>query len=202
MIKKFASLLSADASNYSAIIMDIQRRNFDGIHFDIMDGHFIKNFAFNSNIIKSLRKITDLPFQAHLEIEDPSEYIDMFIDAGCNIITLHPQTCKIERELRYLKSKNIKTSVAIDPDIEIDIIFNYLNLIDNVVIMAVYPGFGNQKFNDLSLEKIKRLKKLPIFNGRNITISVDGGVNDKTERIIIESGADILIYGSALFNNY
>lgn len=200
MVKKFASLLSADASSYERVIRKLEEKNFNGFHFDVMDGRFVKNFAFNENIIKSLRKLTKLPFQAHLEIENPAEYIDMFLNCGCSIISLHPQTCgNIERELRYIKSKNAVSSVAIDPDIEIDAIKNYLNLIDNVVIMTVYPGFGNQKYIGKSLNKVKNLKKIFIDNNLDITISVDGGVNDSTSDKIIESGADILIYGSSLF---
>ena len=200
MVKKFASLLSADASSYERVIRKLEEKNFSGFHFDVMDGRFVKNFAFNENIIKSLRKLTKLPFQAHLEIENPAEYIDMFLNCGCSIISLHPQTCgNIERELRYIKSKNAVSSVAIDPDIGIDAIKNYLNLIDNVVIMTVYPGFGNQKYIGKSLNKVKNLKKIFIDNNLDITISVDGGVNDSTSDKIIESGADILIYGSSLF---
>jgi len=202
MVKKFASLLSADATSYDRVIRKLEKNNFDGFHFDVMDGHFVKNFAFSANVIGSLRKLTKLPFQAHLEIENPEEYVDMFLNCGCSIISLHPQTCgDIERELRYIKSKNAVSSVAIDPDIEIDAIKNYLNLIDNVVVMTVYPGFGNQKFIEKSLDKIKDLKKIFIDNNLNITISVDGGVNKETSDRIIESGADILIYGSSLFKS-
>jgi len=200
MIKKFASLLSADASNYGKIMVELERKNFDGFHFDIMDGHFVRNFAFNAHVIRSLRKLTKLPFQAHLEIENPAEYIDMFLNCGCSIITLHPQTCNIERELRYIKAKNAIASVAIDPDIEADIVGNYLSLIDDIVVMTVYPGFGAQHFNEKQLDKVRRLKEIIVRRNSHITISVDGGVDEKTEYKIIESGADILIYGSCLFS--
>ncbi len=199
MVKKYASLLSADASEYKKIIEDIEKKGFSGFHFDIMDGHFVKNFAFNAAIIKSLRKLTKLPFQAHLEIENPGEYIDMFIDAGCQIITVHPHTCKLDRELRYIRTKNSLASVAIDPEMGIEVVEKYINLIDNVVVMSVYPGFGNQKFNENSLKKIKDLKRIIGESALEITISVDGGISNKTEDLVTESGADILIYGSSLF---
>ncbi|MCL5771087.1 MAG: ribulose-phosphate 3-epimerase [Actinobacteria bacterium] len=199
MVKKYASLLSADASDYKKIIGDTEKKGFTGFHFDIMDGHFVKNFAFNATIIKSLRNLTKLPFQAHLEIENPGEYIDMFIDSGCQIITVHPQTCKLERELRYIRTKNALASVAIDPELGIDAVWGHKSLIDNVVVMSVYPGFGEQKFNEESLKKIKNLKKIIEENNLKITISVDGGINSKTENRVIESGADILIFGSYLF---
>ena len=181
MVKKFASLLSADASNYEKVITDLEENGYEGFHFDVMDGH------------------TRLPFQAHLEIKNPGEYIDMFIDAGCDIITIHPQTCDAEKELRYLRAKNIKGSVAIDPDINIEEVFEYLNLIDNIIIMSVYPGFGNQKFIASALEKIKESKEMIIKSKLDISISIDGGVSKETEPDIIKSGCDILIYGSSIF---
>lgn len=199
MVKRFVSLLSTEAGNYEKIIKKIEAQNYNGLHFDIMDGHFVKNFAFGPGLIKSLRKITKLPFQAHLEIENPGEYIDMFIECGCDIITLHPQTCKIEKELKYLRAKNIITSVAIDPDIKITEVINYLGLIDNIIIMSVYPGFGEQKFQASSLMKIKRLREIINAGNHDITISVDGGINEDIEKKLIKIGSDILIYGSSLF---
>jgi ribulose-phosphate 3-epimerase len=199
MVKKFASLLNADASNFEKVIAGLEKNGYNGFHFDIMDGHFVKNFAFGPKVIKSLRRHTGLPFQAHLEIENPGEYVDMFIDAGCNIITIHPQTCKAEKELRYLRAKNIISSVAIDPDINIEEVFDYLSLIDNIIIMSVYPGFGKQSFNASSLEKIRKLKAKILIEKLNISISVDGGVSKETEPELVKSGCDILIYGSSLF---
>ncbi len=202
MVKKFASLLSADASNYEKTIRKLEREKFDGFHFDIFDGHFVRNFAFNANIIKSLRKLTTLPFNAHLEIENPEIYLDMFIEAGCNIITIHPQTCKkVERELRYIKAKNALSSVAIDPDIKIDYIKNYISLVDNIVIMSVYPGFGKQKFIGASFQKIKKAKKMITSNNLNISISVDGAIDENNSKKVMECGADILIYGSSIFES-
>ncbi len=202
MVKKFASLLSADASNYEKIIRKLEEEKFDGFHFDVLDGHFVKNFAFNAQIVKSLRKLTKLPFNAHLEIENPELYLDMFIEAGCNIITIHPQTCKkIERELRYIRAKNALSSVAIDPDITIDYIKNYLPLIDNIIIMSVYPGFGQQKFISASLQKIKKTREMITENKLNISISVDGAIDKNTSKQAIKFGADILIYGSSMFKD-
>jgi ribulose-phosphate 3-epimerase len=199
MVKRFASLLSADASNFEKVIASLEKNGYEGFHFDVMDGHFVKNFAFGPKVIESLRRLTRLPFQAHLEIENPGEYIEMFIDAGCDIITIHPQTCKVEKELRYLRAKNIVSSVAIDPDINIEVVFGYLGLIDNIIIMSVYPGFGKQSFNIAVLEKIRKLKAKILIEKLNISISVDGGVSKETESDLVKSGCDILIYGSSLF---
>jgi ribulose-phosphate 3-epimerase len=200
MVKKFVSLLSADASNYEKIINKLEKENFDGFHFDILDGHFVRNFAFNASTIKSLRKLTKLPFNAHLEIENPEIFLDMFIEADCDIISIHPQTCKkLERDLRYIRARNVLSSVAIDPDIRIDYIKNYLPLIDNIIIMSVYPGFGNQKFIMSSLHKIEKTRKMIEKSNLDISISVDGAIDENISKKIIECGADILIYGSSLF---
>jgi ribulose-phosphate 3-epimerase len=200
MVKRFASLLSADASNYEKVIKDLGKKEISGFHFDIMDGQFVRNFAFSAGIISSLRKITDLPFDAHLEIINPEIYIDMFMDCGCQIITIHPQTCNaIERELRYIKSKGKIASVALDPDKNIDAIKDYVNLIDNITVMSVYPGFGNQNFIGGVINKIRDLKAMLVNKNLKTTISVDGGINKEIEDSLIKIGADILIYGSNLY---
>ncbi len=200
MIKKFGSLLSADAANYGKIIKDLENKKFNGIHFDVMDGHFVRNFAFNATLITSLRKLTSMFFDTHLEVEDPEQYLDMFIDSGSNMITIHPQTCRNpESALRYLKAKKVQSSIALDPDIKIKQILQYLPLIDNIIVMCVYPGFGEQEFIESSFERIRKIKKIIIDGNFNISIAVDGSVNNKTEENIIDCGADILIYGSSIF---
>jgi len=200
MIEKFGSLLSADAANYEKAVRDLENKNFNGLHFDVMDGHFVRNFAFNATIIASLRKLTNMVFNTHLEIENPEQYLDMFIDAGSNMITIHPQACgNLERALRYLKAKGILSSIALDPDINIKQIIKYLPLADNIIVMSVYPGFGEQKFIESSFEKIKEIKKIIKTGNFNISISVDGSINNETEKKVINCGADILIYGSSIF---
>ena len=201
MLEKYASLLSADAADYRSIIKKIETSGFTGLHFDVMDGHFVKNFAFSPYIIKSLRKLTALIFNVHLEIQEPGEFLEIFIDAGADIITIHPAATKTaERDLKFLRAKNIKTSIALDPEIEVNDILKYLPLSDNVIVMTVYPGFGHQKIIDKSLKKISELKSWIIKSGADITISVDGSINDQTADMAIEQGADILIYGSSIFS--
>jgi len=200
MVKKFASMLDVDASNYEKIIRILENNGFDGLHLDVMDGHFVKNFAFGPQIIKSLRRVTNLAFNVHLEIENPGEYLDMFIDIGCNIITIHPQTSKnVERDLRYIKARGVSSSIAIDPDIKVSFIEKYLPLIDNIIVLCVYPGFGKQKFIKKSLQKIKKVKEIINKNKFDISISVDGSINKETAKLVIEHGANILIYGSGMF---
>jgi len=199
-IKKIASLLSADASDYKTVIKDLEQKGFDGFHFDVMDGHFVKNFAFNAWTIKSLRKLTDLPFDVHLEIDNAGEYLDMFIDAGADMITIHPQTFKKPAaHLRYLRARNLLSSISLDPDISLKEIEGLLPLADNVIVMSVYPGFGSQKFIKESLNKVSDLKGIIISKGLDTKISVDGCINADTENEVIKAGADILIYGSSIF---
>ena len=200
MVERYASLLSADASDYKGIIKKVESWNFKGLHFDVMDGHFVKNFAFSPHIIKSLRNITLLAFNIHLEILNPGEYLDIFIDSGADIITIHPAATRyVERDLKYLRAKNIKSSIALDPETGEKTIFKYLPLVDNVIIMSVYPGFGKQRFIPETLDKIENLKKEISRKKLDITISVDGSINDETAGIVAQKGADILIYGSSIF---
>ena len=134
MTKRFASLLSAKSANFVDVIKELENIfNIDGFHFDVMDGHFVKNFAFNAEIIKALRHETKLMFETHLEIEEPEMFFDMFIDAGSNIITFHPQKCNnLNRALKYLKAKSIISSLALDLEYPIDFIEDYLGLVDNI----------------------------------------------------------------------
>ena len=200
MVERFASLLSADATDYGSIIKRIESEKFDGLHFDVMDGHFVKNFAFSPHIIKSLRKLTDLAFNVHLEIMNPGEFLDVFIEAGSDIITIHPVSTKNpERDLKYLRAKNIKSSIAIDPEIEVETITEYLPLVDLVIVMSVYPGFGKQEFIPNSLDKIGKLRSIITGKKLDIKIAVDGSINEKTSKLVTERGADILIYGSSIF---
>ncbi|MBM3705206.1 MAG: ribulose-phosphate 3-epimerase [Actinobacteria bacterium] len=200
MVEKYASLLSADASDYRSVIKKAEAMGFKGLHFDVMDGHFVKNFAFSPQIIKSLRKTTSLAFNVHLEILNPGEYLDTFIDAGADIITIHPEATRTaKRDLKYLRAKNIEGSIALDPEIEVKAILKYLPLVDNVIVMSVYPGFGEQKFIPHTLEKIGYLKEEINRKKMKITISVDGSINEKTSGPVMERGADILIFGSSIF---
>jgi len=199
-MKKFASLLSADPCNYKKIIEDLEKKRFDGLHFDILDGHFVKNFGFSFHTIKSLKKITKLKFNVHLEVENSDIYTNECINAGADILTIHPQTCiNIERELKFIKAKEIQPSIAVDPEVPIKNIEKYLPLVDNIVLMAVYPGFGGQNFIESSLLKIRELKNLILEKNLPITISVDGSVNSNNAEILKRYGADILIYGSSIF---
>jgi len=202
MIKKYGSILSADASNYGEAIKKIEDMKFDGLHFDIMDGHFVKNFAFNAHVISSLRKITQLAFGTHLEIENPGEYIEMFIDAGSDIITFHPQaSSSVERDLRLIRARGALSSIAIDPDIKAFQFEKYFPLVDNIIVMSVYPGFGEQRFISSSLKKIKKIKESITSRGLDISISIDGSINEETAGPAVDSGADTLIYGSSIFKN-
>ncbi|MHB8276290.1 MAG: ribulose-phosphate 3-epimerase [Candidatus Humimicrobiaceae bacterium] len=201
MIQRYASLLSADASEYKKVIKKIENDNFDGLHFDIFDGRFVRSFAFSFIIIKSLRKLTSLPFNVHMEVEEPELFFDDCIDAGADIITFHPQaSVKVERALRYLKAKKKQTSIALDLEIQVSDITKYLTLTDYIIVMSVYPGFGKQEFNINSYEKIKKLKRIIIENKLYTKIMIDGGANKENENDLIDSGVDILIYGSSIFN--
>jgi ribulose-phosphate 3-epimerase len=136
----------------------------------------------------------------HLEILNPGEFLDVFIDAGSDIITIHPVSTKnAARDLKYLRAKKIKSSIAIDPEVGIEDLIKYLPLVDLIIVMSVYPGFGKQDFIPSSLDKIEQLKSTIIEKNLDIKIAVDGSINDKTSELVVKSGADILIYGSSIF---
>ncbi|MCL5985499.1 MAG: ribulose-phosphate 3-epimerase [Actinobacteria bacterium] len=199
---KFASLLYADASDYLKIINFLEKENFEGLHFDVTDGHFVKNFSFNQYIINSLRKHTKLIFDTHLELESPGDFIDMFIKAGSDIISIHPQMCKkLDRELRYLKANNITSSVVLEPDIDLEYVRSCLSLIDNIIVMGAYLGFDEQKFIEQSIVKIKKIKKIIIDNNLNIKIAIEGGINKNNLNKILEAGVDIIVFDSFLFKD-
>ena len=200
MIKIAPSILSADFINIKNEIKSIETSGADLVHLDIMDGHFVPNITFGPFIIKQFRKLTDLPFDAHLMIENPTNYIKDFKDAGCNMITVHLETEKhLHRTLQLIKSLGIKSGVSINPHSSIEFLKYVGDLVDILLIMTVNPGFGGQKYIKKAGEKIKEAVVLRKKLNLNFEVSVDGGVNKETFQEIKNLGADILITGSFFF---
>ncbi len=194
------SILSADFLKITEEIESIKSSGADLVHLDIMDGHFVPNITFGPFIIKQLRKISDLPFDAHLMIENPTDYLDAFKDAGCDMITVHVETEKhLHRTLQAIKALGMKAGVSLNPHSPIDFLKYVHDLVDLVLVMSVNPGFGGQSYIETATRKITELKFLRKEVKGSFEISVDGGVNDKTVSTIIEAGADILIMGSHFY---
>ena len=194
------SILSADFSQLAAEIKRLEEGGADMIHVDVMDGHFVPNLTIGPPVIKALRKHCKLMFDVHLMISPVHKYIKDYSDSGADIITFHPEaTENMKDTISLIKSLNKKVGVSLNPDSEINKISNYLNDIDLVLVMSVFPGFGGQKFIPEVLNKIKTLKELKDKNNYNFDIEVDGGVNFSNSKDILKAGANILVSGTTVF---
>ena len=196
------SILAGDFSQLGKDIQKLEDAGADMIHVDVMDGHFVPNITIGPPVIKSLRKYTDLPFDVHLMISPVHKYIEDFSKAGSDIITIHPEaTENIKDSIDLIKSLGKKVGLSLNPDTPIDTIKKYLDQIDLVLVMTVYPGFGGQKFISKVLNKIKNLKNIKDENKFRFDIEVDGGVNFENNKLAIEAGANILVSGTTIFKN-
>ena len=196
------SILAGDFSQLGKDIQKLEDAGADMIHVDVMDGHFVPNITIGPPVIKSLRKYTDLPFDVHLMISPVHKYIEDFSKAGSDIITIHPEaTENVKDSIDLIKSLGKKVGLSLNPDTTIDIIEKYLDQIDLVLVMTVYPGFGGQKFIPKVLNKIKNLKSFKDENKLKFDIEVDGGINFENNKLAIEAGANILVSGTTIFKN-
>lgn len=202
MIKIAPSILSADFSKLGEDIEKLHNGGADFIHIDVMDGRFVPNISFGMPIIKAIRNRTDKVFDVHLMIEEPSKYIDDFIAAGADIITIHYEAEKhIDRAIQYIKSKGVKAAVAINPGTPTFVLKDIIAQLDMVLIMSVNPGFGGQKFISYSIEKIKEVKKMSEGINDDLLIQVDGGIDPSNVQEVISAGANVIVAGSAVFKN-
>ena len=199
-IKISPSILSADFSKLGKEIQDLEKAGADFIHIDVMDGHFVPNITIGPEVINKLRKYTSLPFDVHLMISPVDNFIKNFVDAGADIITIHPEaTNDLVSSIKKIKSYNIKAGVSLNPETLVDKVLPVLNSIDLVLVMSVNPGFGGQIFIKETLEKIKILRKIIDSKKFKTQIEIDGGINFKNGKMAKEAGADILVSGTTIF---
>ncbi|MGM9986564.1 MAG: ribulose-phosphate 3-epimerase [Bacillaceae bacterium] len=201
MIKIAPSILSADFSKLGEEIKDVEKGGADYIHIDVMDGHFVPNITIGPLIVDAIRPITSLPLDVHLMIENVDQYIPAFANAGADIITVHVETCThLHRTIQLIKSFGVKAGVVLNPHTPLSTIEYILNDIDMVLLMTVNPGFGGQKFIHTVLPKVAALRKMIDERGLEVEIEIDGGVNEETAKLCIEAGANVLVAGSAVYN--
>ncbi len=197
MIKLAPSILSADFAQLGAQVKQIEEAGAQYLHIDVMDGHFVPNISFGAPIMKSIRALSSLVFDVHLMIAEPYRYIDDFAKAGADIITFHVNSdSDVKATLEKIKSHNIRCGLAVNPDIDVELLYPYREYLDMVLIMSVYAGFGGQSYIDDVNKKIKAARE---FFGPDIDIQVDGGINLKNKDIPVSNGANVLVAGTAVF---
>ncbi|MEN2985088.1 MAG: ribulose-phosphate 3-epimerase [Thermodesulfovibrionaceae bacterium] len=195
------SILSADFGRLAEEIIEAEQAGVDMIHIDVMDGHFVPNITVGPLVVEAVRKVTKLPLDVHLMIINPEKYIQDFINAGADIITVHLEACiHLNRVVGQIKEKNIKAGVSLNPATPLSFIDEIIHEIDLLLIMTVNPGFGGQQFISSCLDKIKRAKSMILSRGFNALVEVDGGVKLENSIEIVKAGADILVIGSAFFS--
>ena len=194
------SILSADFARLAEEVARVERAGAGLLHVDVMDGHFVPNITLGPPVVKSLRRASSLPFDVHLMIEDADRYLDAFVDAGANWMSLHVEALiHLQRAVSHLRQRGVRPGVVLNPSTPLSALDEILPDVDYVLVMSVNPGFGNQSFLPRSLDKVRRLRQLVRERGLSTLIEVDGGVDATNARSLVEAGADVLVAGSAVF---
>lgn len=201
MIQIAPSILSADFSKLGEEILRLEKAGADVIHIDVMDGQFVPNITIGPLVVKALRPLTKLPFDVHLMIKDPDDFIDAFADAGADIISVHVETCThLHRTLQKIKQRGVKAAVALNPATSLSTLDWIAHEVDMILLMTVNPGFGGQSFIPASTEKIRELRNHLNSRGLSVDIEIDGGIGLENIYEVTEAGANVIVSGSAVFS--
>ncbi len=194
------SILSADFSRLKEEVQAVEKAGADYIHVDVMDGHFVPNITIGPMIVESLRKMTSLPLDVHLMIQNPDEFLTAFVEAGAGILTVHVEACPhLHRTLTEIKKRGVRAGVSLNPATPLCLIEPALEYADLVLVMTVNPGFGGQEFIPAMLPKIKQLRSLIDRKGWNLELEVDGGIKVDNIGAVAKAGADVFVSGSGIF---
>lgn len=201
MVELLPSILSADFAHLADQVAAAERGGGSAIHVDIMDGHFVPNITIGPPVVASLRKVTKLPLDCHLMIDNPNDFIAAFAEAGANWASVHYEACPhLHRTLEMIIDAGMKPGVVLNPATRVDLIVEILPMVHHVLIMSVNPGWGGQEFIPFSLDKVRQIKDMRRALGLKFKIEIDGGVAHETVAPIVKAGAELLVAGSAVFS--
>ena len=201
-IKVAPSILSGDFANMGKTVADTQSWGADYIHFDVMDGVYVPNLTFGMPMCKAIRRYTTLPIDAHLMIVEPEKYVEQFCDCGADIVTFHPEASKkVGETLDAIHAKGKRCGLVLNPDKGVELILPYIDKVDMIVLMGVFPGFGGQKFIPSVLDKIAQVDALIKQSGRHIELELDGGVTEQNAKQMTDLGVNVLVGGSSVFRS-